>query len=343
MSDARAPQGEDDEYSATVLGSHWISGPLKDPAITELLEIPGEDATQQLEIPEIPGEDLTRRLETSEEDDTRRLETVDEDGTRRLDSPGEDLTEPLEAPAEDDTRRLDPPAEDVTQPLESSGDDATRRLGAPVAAVAVGAGAAVAVAAGAAVAAGEAAASPSGAPAVAMTKRLETTGGAQPDRVEGSLLRFGPGVTAALPLPFPLHPEPLPPRRRSEWRRYTLAAVILLAVLAYLCWQRYGPALEVREVAVTAGSEGPGCDATADVVAVVRTNGRAGTITYRWLRSDGTRSEQLTERVPSGRDEARLHLLWTFQGAGTYPAKAELQLISPTQQTAAAEFTYRCP
>lgn len=237
MSDPRAPQGDDD-YSATVLGSHWISGPPQGPAETKRVEPPGENATQQLEA---PGEDATQQLETPGGDSTRRL-------------PGE----------------------------------------------------------------------------------------AQPDRVEGSVLRFGPGVTAALPVPFPLHPAPAPPRRKGEWRRYTLATAVLLAVLAYLAWQRYGPALEVRDVVVTTDAAGPACDATADVVAVVRTNGRAGVLTYRWVRSDGTRSEQLTERVPSGRREARLHLLWTFQGAGTYPAKAELQLVSPERRTASAEFTYRC-
>ncbi|MFD7082969.1 hypothetical protein ACFYXV_10040 [Streptomyces sp. NPDC002181] len=166
---------------------------------------------------------------------------------------------------------------------------------------------------------------------------------AVPDRVEGSVLRFGPGVTAAMPAPFPVVAEPVVRRRRGEWRRYTLAAVILLAVLAYLAWQRYGPAIDVRGVTVaTVDPQGPGCDSAADVVAVVRTNGRAGTLTYRWIRSDGTQSEQLTERVPSGRKEARLHLLWTFQGRGTYAAEAKLQLVSPGQHTAATRFTYRC-
>ncbi|MFE9559765.1 hypothetical protein ACFYM0_01460 [Streptomyces sp. NPDC006487] len=174
------------------------------------------------------------------------------------------------------------------------------------------------------------------------TARFDVPVGAVPDRVEGSVLRFGPGVTAALPAPFPLFPVPAPRRRRREWRRYTLAAVVLIGVLCYLGWQRYGPALEVRDTVVTTDAKGPGCDGTADVVAVVRTNGRPGVLAYRWLRSDGTRSEQLTERVPSGRKEARLHLLWTFQGAGTYPAKAELELVSPVRRTAAAEFTYRC-
>ncbi|MFJ8208021.1 hypothetical protein [Streptomyces sp. NPDC096033] len=168
---------------------------------------------------------------------------------------------------------------------------------------------------------------------------------AAPDRVEGAVLRFGPGVTAALPAPFPVTPAPVPPpprRRGGGWRRYTLAAVVLAGVLAYLGWQRFGPAVQVREVAVSTAPGGPGCDATADVVATVRTDGRPGTLTYRWIRNDGTRSEELTERVPSGRTEATLHLMWTFRGTGTYPARAELQLLSPAERTAATEFTYTC-
>ncbi|MCY0949396.1 hypothetical protein [Streptomyces sp. H27-S2] len=166
-----------------------------------------------------------------------------------------------------------------------------------------------------------------------------------PDRVEGSVLRFGPGVTAAVPAPFPVTAAGTAAprgRRAAGLRRYALAGLVLIAVLAYLGWQRYGPALEVRDVAVTTAADGPSCDTAADVVALVRTNGRPGTLTYRWIRSDGTRSEQLTERVPRGQREARLHLLWTFRGAGSHPAKAELELLSPGPRTAAVEFTYRC-
>ncbi|MCJ1676836.1 hypothetical protein MTF65_05625 [Streptomyces sp. APSN-46.1] len=166
---------------------------------------------------------------------------------------------------------------------------------------------------------------------------------AVPDRVEGSLLRFGPGVTAAMPAPFPVTAAPAPRGRRAAApRRYALAAVVLAAVLAYLGWQRFGPGLEVREVSVSTDPKGPACDSAADVVALVRTNGRPGSLTYRWVRSDGTRSEELTERVPSGRKEATMHLLWTFQGKGSYPAEAQFELISPARHTAAVEFTYSC-
>ena len=82
-------------------------------------------------------------------------------------------------------------------------------------------------------------------------------------------------------------------------------------------------------------AEGPGCDGTADVVGVVKTNGRPGTVTYRWVRSDGTTSGLLREKLTRGQKQARLHLLWTFHGRGEYRAAAELRIVSPSAHTAA--------
>ncbi|MGA5553410.1 hypothetical protein [Streptomyces lavendulocolor] len=164
-----------------------------------------------------------------------------------------------------------------------------------------------------------------------------------PDRADGSVLRFGPGVTAAAVAPFPVEVPPATARpRRAGLRRYALAAAVLVAVLVYLLWQRHGPGVEVREVAVSTDPAGPACGGAADVVAVVRTNGRPGTLVYRWVRSDGTRSDRLTERMPHGRREATLHLLWTFQGPGHYPAEARLEILEPARHTAAVRFTYDC-
>lgn len=178
-----------------------------------------------------------------------------------------------------------------------------------------------------------------------------------PDRVEGEVLRFGPGVTAAVhrhnhgnttaelwhgTLPGgPAGPQP-PARRRGGLRRYALAGTVLLAVLAFLAWQRYGPALAVDDVTVRTAAEGPGCDGTADVVGVVQTNGRSGTVTYRWIRSDGTASELLREKMTRGQKQARLHLLWTFHGRGEYRAGAELRIVSPSRHAAATHFMYHC-
>ncbi|MET9699537.1 hypothetical protein ABZY31_21790, partial [Streptomyces sp. NPDC006529] len=137
---------------------------------------------------------------------------------------------------------------------------------------------------------------------------------------------------------------PRPRRRRGAGlRRYALALLVLAAVIAYLGWQRYGPAVVVRDVVVSTDARGPACDSAADVVAVVRTDGRPGTLSYRWVRSDGSRSDLLTERVPRGQREARLHLLWTFRGTGDYPARAEVRIEEPGRHTAAVEFVYRCP
>jgi len=164
-----------------------------------------------------------------------------------------------------------------------------------------------------------------------------------PDRVEGEVLRFGPGVTATLPFTAPLGGTPGGERRRAGLRRYALAAAVLVVVLAFLAWQRLGADLAVRDVRVATESGAPGCDGTARVVAAVRTNGEGGTIDYRWLRSDGSRSGLLHEKVPAGRKQTRLRLLWTFHGQGTYRARAELRIVSPAARTAGTSFTYTCP
>ncbi|MER7949347.1 hypothetical protein ABTY59_18345 [Streptomyces sp. NPDC096079] len=177
-----------------------------------------------------------------------------------------------------------------------------------------------------------------------------------PDRVEGDVLRFGPGVTAAAARraahtptaaqiwhgTLPGTPPPRPRRSRRRALRYAPAALILLLTLALLAWREYGPRVSVRDVTVTVPEGRLGCDGTANVLAVVRTDGRPGTLTYHWERSDGTHSATLRETVPRGSDEARLHLLWTFEGRGTHAAVARLVLTSPTRHTAEATFTYRC-
>ncbi|WP_256356255.1 hypothetical protein [Streptomyces sp. PKU-EA00015] len=182
------------------------------------------------------------------------------------------------------------------------------------------------------------------------------TADAAPDRIEGDVLRFGPGVTAAVRRAGDAATAvdvwhgtlagrpPAGGRARRHGRRlrgWVPFAVVLLAVLAFLAWQ-YGPGVGVRGVAVRTPAEGPGCDGTADVVGVVRTDGRPGTLTYRWVRSDGTASQPLHEKVARGQKQATLHLLWTFHGRGEYRARAELRIVSPSRHTASARFVYAC-
>lgn len=180
---------------------------------------------------------------------------------------------------------------------------------------------------------------------------------ATPDRVEGDVLRFGPGVTAAVRRADGAvtavdvwhgaragRPPAGGRARRSGHRLRGCApfAVVLLAVLAFLTWEQYGPGVGVRGVAVRTPAEGPGCDGTADVVGVVRTDGRPGTLTYRWVRSDGTTSEPLRQKVARGQKQVTLRLLWTFHGRGEYRARAELRIVSPSRHTASARFAYTC-
>ncbi|MEU4171082.1 hypothetical protein AB0F46_29905 [Streptomyces sp. NPDC026665] len=169
--------------------------------------------------------------------------------------------------------------------------------------------------------------------------RVEEVG---PDRVEGTLLRFGPGVTADTMRRVGHVPAVVPVRRRT-WRRHALPGLVLLAVVAFLLWHRATPSLEVEDVTVSTASPSPGCEETADITATVTTNGRAGELTYRWVRSDGTSSDVLHEDLTRGQKQASLHLLWTFQGTGRYAAKAELHLLSPAHDTASAKLRYHCP
>ncbi|MEV7691458.1 hypothetical protein ACFW1F_03950 [Streptomyces bungoensis] len=166
------------------------------------------------------------------------------------------------------------------------------------------------------------------------------------DRGDGSVLRFGPGVTAAVAhrthrtLPAVAAPAAAPRRRL---RRHALPALVVLLVLAFLAWQRLGPPVAVRTVAVAAEPAALGCGGTADIVGLVTTNGRPGTLSYRWIRSDGTASGVLHEVVVRGQRQARLHLRWTFQGEGRRTARADLRLLSPAHRPVVAHVTYACP
>ncbi|PPS70876.1 MULTISPECIES: hypothetical protein [Streptomyces] len=132
------------------------------------------------------------------------------------------------------------------------------------------------------------------------------------------------------------------PRRRPQGlRRYGLAAAVLLIVLAWSLWQRQTGDLRITQVTAQASSV-LGCDGTAEVVAVVHTNGSAGAFTYEWNRSDGTSSGPREGRLGKGQEETRLRLLWTFYGKGTNQATAWLVIKSPSRHTASASFAYTC-
>ncbi|MCZ7437391.1 hypothetical protein O7598_13375 [Micromonospora sp. WMMC241] len=164
----------------------------------------------------------------------------------------------------------------------------------------------------------------------------------------GGELRFGPGVPATPP-PAPAWPVAPPVRPpRPVWRRVVsvlstvLTAALLVAVGLYL-WQRLRP-LEVEQVSVAVPRPaGVACDVTVDVVATVRTNGRAGTIRYQWFRSDAPPGALLSERVGSGQRTVTLTLRWTFSGVGATTGTATVNIVEPAPVQAGTRVGYRCP
>ncbi|MFD8595676.1 hypothetical protein ACFV1L_11790 [Kitasatospora sp. NPDC059646] len=174
-----------------------------------------------------------------------------------------------------------------------------------------------------------------------------TTVSAAPPPPDG-LRRFGPGVpprTAAVwrgeDVPGP--PErPKPGRRWDRWLLVPL--VITLLLLGYLLWDRYGRPVAVVGVTASSDPAGPGCDGTAVITGTLETDGGAGDLTYRWIRSDGTDSGPITQHVRAGHRHTDVALHWTFQGHGEVSATARLEVLNPGGgRRAETTFDYRCP
>ncbi|MFC1433420.1 hypothetical protein ACEZDB_22495 [Streptacidiphilus sp. N1-3] len=168
-----------------------------------------------------------------------------------------------------------------------------------------------------------------------------------------SLIRFGPGV-----------PDPKTARTMAVWQGagpagaaaaaeqgkpkkrklggFLLAGLVLLGVVAFLLWNRFGTPLSIGSVAVTASPAALTCDGTEEVNAVVHTNGGSGVIHYRWIRSDGSSDGMQTKTVPSGLHEVTLPLRWTVQGNGNLQATATVEITEPGAHSASASFNYSC-
>ncbi|MFG2441030.1 hypothetical protein [Streptomyces sp. NPDC048508] len=175
-------------------------------------------------------------------------------------------------------------------------------------------------------------------------------GSMQSGGIEGATLRFGPGIPVVsgqdtvTAMKSRVHKGfyPSAPASKRGWRQYILAATILFFTLSFIVWQRYGSSLEVQEVVVRPISE-ISCGATANIMAKVQTNGRPGVLSYRWVRNDGSTSEVLKQRIFRGTRDVELHLRWTFQGVGSYAARAEIQVFTPRHLKRRVNFLYKCP
>lgn len=185
-------------------------------------------------------------------------------------------------------------------------------------------------------------------------------GDAPEDRrpVDPTVLRFGPGVPTARDggldanVVAAWHGETRQPRRGGassgpspRWRRlrgWLLPGAVLLAVLIYVLWPRHSAPIAVLSAQVTTGSTGPACDRVVTYTGTIETNGNSGTVTYRWLRSDGTASGPFEQSVAAGEKAIQVTLRWTIAGHGAFRATASLQILSPAQSTVTAAVAYSC-
>ncbi|MFB8238624.1 hypothetical protein ACFC58_18930 [Kitasatospora purpeofusca] len=186
---------------------------------------------------------------------------------------------------------------------------------------------------------------PPGPPAAPSASATPSVADSEDERplAPGELRRFGPGVPplAAAVWHGAAVPGAEPQRRRRAWR-WLLPLVLLLAVLALLFWRFSTPALAVTGVGVSTDPAGPGCDSVAVIKAEVETNGGAGTLRYRWLRSDGTTSGEINQDIGSGVHRTELVLRWSFEGRGSLAATATLEVLAPGSRAAAVSFPYHC-
>ncbi|WP_051110448.1 hypothetical protein [Longispora albida] len=170
---------------------------------------------------------------------------------------------------------------------------------------------------------------------------MNTAAGGTGDDVR---LRFGTGVPAAVEQAWKGGP-PQPPKKKRRLGKIISGAItgaLIGGVVAYFLWFNSHP-LHVSGARVApATPPGEACEITVDVVGTITTNGRPGTITYRWLRSDGKETEELRQRVADGQKSVDVHLHWKFSGQGSYKATATLKVTGPDAQAATGEFTYSC-
>ncbi|MBC6457633.1 hypothetical protein [Actinomadura sp. HBU206391] len=176
-------------------------------------------------------------------------------------------------------------------------------------------------------------------------------GGTPAGRPSGpdEVLRFGPGVQPTDQLTETWRSgRAQPPRRRRRLVRnlvsWLITAALLVGVLLWLLLRGQASDVEITAIKVQTPKQVQDCNATVDVTGVLTTNGEAGQITYRWVRSDGHDSGLLHETVEAGKRDVTVHLSWAIKGPGERRFTATLELVEPksTADKASSAFRYSC-
>ncbi|GAB1824067.1 protein kinase family protein [Herbidospora sp. RD11066] len=178
-----------------------------------------------------------------------------------------------------------------------------------------------------------------------------------PPQAEAGGMRFGPGVPADTTAAqiwrsgATQHPDQVAkgrrkpkPKRRTAWFSSLLICLLLAAFILYL---RMAPPAEmaVSKVSVSAPKKTQGCDAKTRIMAVVTTNGEAGTFKFEWDQSDGKKTEG-SQKVDKGTTSVDLPLIWQVSGPGRFKGTATLRVLDHTPEgkpiSAKASFSYKC-
>jgi serine/threonine protein kinase len=134
-------------------------------------------------------------------------------------------------------------------------------------------------------------------------------------------------------------------RHRRRWRPAlsTLLTTAIVAGVGVYVWQQKHETLRVTSAAVAVAHPPAGCDATANVIGTVYTNGRGGPVSYQWIRGSAKNAPVLVADNASGSQTLRVELKWTFHGRGTDQAVVEFRVLKPERAVASTTFTYSCP
>lgn len=185
-----------------------------------------------------------------------------------------------------------------------------------------------------------------------MSGAQEAAGGPGPGE-RSAIVRYGPGVPAVLPegAAGPTAEEvwrrELPGERRRRrrgqaWRIVSLvvsaALIVASAVVIYL--RLHHPPLKITGVSIARRVKS-GC--TAEVTALIRTNGGPGTIAYEWQFTPSLEAAQsLRQSVAAGQSQVYLTEELEGQGHGSLTQTVTLRVLSPGQGSASVPVDISC-
>jgi hypothetical protein len=167
-----------------------------------------------------------------------------------------------------------------------------------------------------------------------------------------SIVRYGPGVSAAPPESqaaltagqvWQTGRLPEPPRRPAQVRRLlgTALTVILLAASGVILFFRFHHApFSITAVTITQQTHS-GCG--VDVTGEITTNGAAGTVHFQWVSQlGGATPRPLSQSVVSGQTAVYVTDTIQGQGHGSASETVTLQVLGPDAKSASTGVVITC-